>query len=361
MLRFFAFFCVLIHHGPDIVAQPGWPRWEEIAARLFSMGRVAGGFGMCMFFLLSAYLITELLMKEQSRTASVHIKAFYLRRILRIWPLYFGALIAAEVIGCFVHDYHISPIRLLSFVFLGANLLIVVKGQVITFVAHLWSISVEEQFYLLWPSLAKAGGAKLLRNVSLVLLPVAVGTAFWLALHNPDPFSIWVNSFVQFLFFAIGALLSLSLNGRTWKAAAISRIVMFGFGLCLWMVAVRIGFQDSFPATVNAAREAGGYVLSALGCVSIFLACLQMPEGWARKRIIYLGKISYGLYVFHFGVLLCAYRYASPHRNQWLQMIITDGAVLAVTVLLSAVSYRYFETPFLVLKQRFEFVRSRPA
>ena len=196
------------------------------------------------------------------------------------------------MIGCFVHDYHISPIRLLSFVFLSANLLIVVKGQVITFVAHLWSISVEEQFYLLWPSLAKAGGAKLLRSVSLALLPVAVGTTFWLASHNPNPFSIWVNSFVPFLFFAIGALLSLSLNGRAWRAGAMSRIVMFGFGLCLWMVAVRIGFQDSFPATVNAAREASGYVLAALGCVLIFLACLQMPERWARKRLIYLGRVS---------------------------------------------------------------------
>jgi len=67
--------------------------WEQVAARLFSMARVAGGFGMCMFFLLSAYLITELLMKERSRTGSVHIKAFYLRRILRIWPVYFGLLL----------------------------------------------------------------------------------------------------------------------------------------------------------------------------------------------------------------------------------------------------------------------------
>jgi peptidoglycan/LPS O-acetylase OafA/YrhL len=217
-------------------------------------------------------------MKEHGRTGTIHIKAFYLRRILRIWPLYFASIVTAGVIGCFVQRYHLSPLRLLSFLFLGANLCIIAKGQIITAIAHLWSISVEEQFYAIWPSLARAGGAKLLRNLSIALIPISIGTTFWLALHNPDPFSIWVNSLVQFLFFAIGALLSLLLNGRAFKTSAGRRIAMLALGFYLWMVAVRIGFQASFPTAVNAGREATGYLLAAVGCMLIFLACLQMPK-----------------------------------------------------------------------------------
>jgi peptidoglycan/LPS O-acetylase OafA/YrhL len=84
-LRFFAFMCVFSFHRMDYVpTDPVHDPW------LFRIGNV-GPFGVPVFFLLSAFLITELLLRERERTGRIHIKAFYIRRILRIWPLYFVA------------------------------------------------------------------------------------------------------------------------------------------------------------------------------------------------------------------------------------------------------------------------------
>lgn len=83
VLRFFAFLAVLIHHGPYA---PGVP----------NLFRRMGGFGLSMFFLLSSFLITELLVREREQTKTVNWKAFFVRRALRIWPLYFAALMAGN-------------------------------------------------------------------------------------------------------------------------------------------------------------------------------------------------------------------------------------------------------------------------
>ena len=87
-LRFFAFLVVFIHHTPSLNRNAVW----HVAKEPFA-------FGMQMFFLLSAYLITELLLREKENTGVVHFKAFYIRRILRIWPLYFLGVIVAVVVA----------------------------------------------------------------------------------------------------------------------------------------------------------------------------------------------------------------------------------------------------------------------
>lgn len=310
-------------------------------------------------FLLSAYLITELLLKEKVSTGSIHVKAFYIRRILRIWPLYFAAIIGGGAIGHFIPHYYNDHARVFCFLLLSANIFIAVKGQLLTPIAHLWSISVEEQFYLLWPSLAKLGGPRLLRSLSIALLPVSLFTTFLLATHNPVPFSIWVNSFVQFLFFAIGALLSLFPLKPNSQATMINRLAKFMLGALLWMLAIHTGFLEDFPTRNSALRESAGYGLAAVGCIFIFWACLDMPKKWIPRQLVYLGKISYGLYVFHLSFLLLAYSYAPQHVNQWLGMICMNASVLAVTIAVSMFSYHCFEKPFLLFKKRFEFVHSR--
>lgn len=159
----------------------------------------------------------------------------------------------------------------------------------------------------------------------------------------------------------MGALLSLGLRGRTLRMTAIRRIAMLGIGAFAWMFAIHVGFLSAFPDRNSALREAAGYGIAAVGCLCIFLACLEMPRRWLPRKLIYLGRISYGLYVFHLGILLFAYNHAPKNVNPWLEMVVMDTSVLAVTIAISMASYRYFEKPFLVLKERFEFVRSRPA
>src|SRR3981081_108514 len=87
VLRFFAFLSVFLFHGLPSVVVANHTGWSRRAATIAADFKSAGRFGVCLFFVLSSFLITELLMRERCSTGTVHIKAFYVRRILRIWPL----------------------------------------------------------------------------------------------------------------------------------------------------------------------------------------------------------------------------------------------------------------------------------
>ncbi len=110
LLRLFAFLSVFLHHG-----LPGFELGHH-SGRLASLFRLEAlvkescGFGVCLFFLLSAYLITELLERERTRTGGVHVQSFYARRVLRIWPLYFFFLLAGVALGVVIPSYRVEPV-----------------------------------------------------------------------------------------------------------------------------------------------------------------------------------------------------------------------------------------------------------
>ena len=157
VLRFFAFFSVFCYHALPGVEVGNHSGWERAAAIGLSAFKSAGSFGVCLFFVLSSFLITELLIRERSKTGTVHIKAFYTRRILRIWPLYFFFLFVGFLLGHLVPEWNLETPRLLAFLALLGNWYVAVFGWSANPIAPLWSISIEEQFYLIWPGLAKVG------------------------------------------------------------------------------------------------------------------------------------------------------------------------------------------------------------
>lgn len=162
-LRFFAFLGVLLHHGPR---PPGI---------LYRVGSV-GGFGLSMFFLLSAYLITELLLREREQSGTVSWRLFFIRRASRIWPLYYLALAIAVVIGHIPpHRFAVPGAGLVGLSFFVANW--VPNHRLGLLLGPLWSISVEEQFYLVWPPIIKFGGKALALTASLVFV---VSAYLWL-------------------------------------------------------------------------------------------------------------------------------------------------------------------------------------
>lgn len=207
-LRFFAFFCVFFHHGPGLSTAARAAQWKVQLAHLFMLLRAAGGFGMSLFFLLSSYLITELLLREKAFMGEVHLKAFYIRRILRIWPLYFFALGLAVLLGVLIPDpYWMNRRAILAFLLFAVAW---IPGGTQTPFNVLWSIGVEEQFYLLWPCLAKFGAARAIRIASYVVIAVSFIAIVLLAHTNQH---LWYNPLVEFLYFAVGALVSLFLRG----------------------------------------------------------------------------------------------------------------------------------------------------
>jgi peptidoglycan/LPS O-acetylase OafA/YrhL len=354
-LRFFAFISVFLHHSPGVHPGAHAAFWKVYLAHLFMLARAAGGFGMSLFFVLSSYLITELLLREKRATGEVHLISFYARRILRIWPLYFLAVGLAVVLAALLpNDFAMNPRALFAFLIFAVAWF---PGGVQTPFNVLWSIGIEEQFYLLWPMLAKIGGAYAIRLASLVVI---VASFLILIIFASTGAKLWYNPFVEFLFFAVGALLSIGMHGQTWNVPMTSRWLLFAAGLITWLLAEYIGHIGNDPPMPPPAwRDCVGYSFSAIGCVFIFLSFLGIAQHAISNRLLYLGKISYGLYVFHTTGLALVVRWLPQFSYSVLWIAAVDTIALLLTIATAALSYKYFEKPFLRLKRRFEFVYSR--
>ena len=350
VLRFLAFLAVFIHHGIYTVAP------------LIS---VVGGFGLSFFFFLSAFLITELLQREVEITGTVGIRDFYIRRMLRIWPLYFGFLGFSVVLGMVFPTHHISIGFVLSYVFLLGNVYIGRYGLPKTPVGYLWSISIEEQFYLIWPLLNRTLSRRWLALTVAGFLPLGSAAVLFLAASGGTPSKgIWTNSFVQFQIFALGALMALALKARIPTLPTLARVALAAAAGGLWLGAARFSGIDD--RTVRGGfGPMIGYWAVGLGCACFLLSALGLDRRSIPRSLVYLGKISYGLYVFHqIALEIAAYlcNHSSSMNSVTHHAAYGAGHLLlgfALTLGLAMLSYRFFETPFLRLKDRFTVVRSR--
>jgi peptidoglycan/LPS O-acetylase OafA/YrhL len=349
-LRFFAFLCVFIYH---------LRLTEHPLARLRSFG----AFGMCIFFMLSSYLIVSILLRERQSTGTVSWKAFALRRVLRIWPLYFFVLFGSYWLGHFWSSSHISGRAVFAFSVLLGNLYILRHGWVLAAVDPLWSLSVEEQFYLAVPLVTRLGGQRTLAGICVATLSFSYVVLAWLGFHGADPLvTVWVNSFVQFQFFAVGGLIALRFYGAKFSCPLLPRCSMTFVGLALWLiVAMRLHLTSPIPSTPK--QLLVGYFLLMVGTVLIFLSVLDLDKP-IPAPLIYLGKISYGLYIFHeFAIFLVLYPHSRwiPADFVWHHSILASTLTLGLTILMAAISYHFFERPILKYKEHFETIRTRPA
>jgi peptidoglycan/LPS O-acetylase OafA/YrhL len=363
-LRFFAFLCVFCFHRMDYVpTDPIRNLWA------FRIGTV-GAFGVPVFFLLSAFLITELLFRERERTGRIHISSFYMRRILRIWPLYFLAFFGLALLNHFVRGTGTDdPRAWLAFTFFAGNWYILHHGWIAGSVDPLWSISVEEQFYIVIPILAALGGRRAVLYASYVLLAIAYVTVLLYGFHpTPSDNGEWTNSFVHFQFFCAGTLIALFLRGRLITLSAPIRIVGFALGFVCWFTAmIRFRFQSWNPQPTPAGSVAG-WALVLAGTVLFFLCTLGTASRLIPSWLSYFGRISYGLYLFHSLVFFLLFEKAKPYFGRLfpglhLPAILSDNlatlVVFGVSLGLAHLSFVYFEDFFLRLKQRFTFVAAR--
>jgi peptidoglycan/LPS O-acetylase OafA/YrhL len=292
---------------------------------------------MDVFFALSSFLITTLLIQEQARTGRLHLGAFYIRRILRIWPLYFAFLLADLYL--FPALFSIAPLdpayRAGFFLFYG-NWLTAWHGYSHSCVDILWSVSVEEQFYIVWPLLLWLVGMRRLGILIGVTAAIAwVSHIVFLNRGAVHP-GLWCNTFVRFEPIAVGAALALvrprlMFTGRTRMGLG----VLGGF---VMMTASRL------CPTLDGISSLAAYPLAAIAAGLLVCAFAGGVTGSSRvlRGLIHLGRISYGLYVFHLLVLSLIKR-GVPGA----------GVSLLVTILLAEISYRFLEKPFLRLKDRF--------
>ena len=364
VFRFIAFMMVFIVHRMDFIPiDPAQHYWLYNVCLL-------GDLGVPVFFLLSAFLITELLFRESDETGAIRLKAFYMRRILRIWPLYFLVFFGLVALNQFLpYAGSKDPASWLAFTVFAGNWWICLHGWIPAYpVNPLWSISVEEQFYIAIPIIARFCHRSGATAISLVLIAVSHVSVVLYAMHPTNGFSSqWTNSFVQFQFFAAGTLLSIYLKGRVPQWPAALRLVAALAGIGCWLVAsITFGVQADTPHS-TVVQAPIGWALVLAGTLLLFLSMLGFPSKYLPGPIVYLGRISYGLYLFHELVYWLIF---SP-GEAWLARLSQSlhlagcrngiGTVLAfcLTVLVAHTSYRLYERPFLRLKSRFTIVPSR--
>lgn len=377
ILRFFAFFLIFLHHSMphDPAAYIKMGTAPTLAAVLSAIG-AAGAFGVPLFFLLSSYLVTELLIRERVLRGRVDLKAFYIRRGLRILPLYFFFLAFAWAMQWFVPGQHIGWRAELAFIFFVGNWWVVFVGFPSSVIFPLWFVSLQEQFYFFWPATMRKLSARGLVIAGIVMLAVASLTRWYLAVRHTWESKLWANTFVQLDGIALGILFAVLLAGRAPRLATLHRLALFAGGLTCFFLAGSYFVIKGDPLTVS--RVLLGYPVAAIGTAALFLATLTDSGGpfkpsvgmsgvasamrlrsWLQKSLAYFGTISFGLYVFHIIGLMTS-DYTVQHQDSSLGRYLFRNAVaLAVTIVLASLSYRWLEAPFLTLKQRFSKVPSR--
>ena len=359
-LRFTAFSAVFVYNSfptqKESYTSLGVP---QILADFIVPLVQAGTYGVDLFFALSAFLITELLLLERERTGKVHIQSFYVRRILRIWPLYFVFLLIACPLETLYYDDYSSYYALL-FVFLGNWYRTFSDHNVFSVCIPLWSVCIEEQFYLVWPNLvARTKPARF----GMLMAALLVLTCMYRVLHiyalSTIPDSVWTNTLARMDPFALGGLLALLLHARD---LVLSRI----FRGSVWLVGLGMfWFLGTFPFSAKFfTAPLWSYPIAAVASVLCILALVSAPQRLAfplpLRALSYLGKISYGLYVFHFPAILLSHTILPEvAQDKWLW--VHRITLAAVTTLVAAmISYECLEKPFLKLKRRFSYVESRP-
>lgn len=327
-----------------------------------------GWLGVQLFFVLSGFLITQILVADARRLRGQRFfSRFYMRRTLRIFPLYFLFVGALVIFGQAAVSAGDSP-YLLTYTY---NIRRVTEDYVHSpFYAHLWSLAVEEQFYLVWPLLIYVLGERSFRRfvIGIIFLYPIARVILHLTLAD-DPAvreqlvaHAYYQTFSQAEAFAWGALAAL-FGAQLRKVNA--RLLVLG--LCAVAVIAVIGEIAAFQSSDLAVRRLGmpaafdlgqayvwGYTATSCLFAGLVLRCLEpgrLASLLAWKPVVWVGAVSYGIYVYHYPVIELCSRYFRSGSDSEVMPLTGIAASIVITLGLAAISYYGFEKPFLKLKR----------
>ena len=363
-LRFVAFLMVYLFHGgvpPAILARLLGSR----AAHAFLEN---GGYGVQLFFILSGYLITALLLREEARYGRIALRAFWVRRILRIWPLYYLLILIGFVvlpgldgqIGTSGYRAMLSTHLIPFLTFLGNWSMALVRPAP-DWLSVLWSVCVEEQFYLVVPLFIALIAPRWRRPMVAALIAGSVAARWWCAQRYSSQLLIVYNTFTQFDTLLSGVFLALVMGWER-DRPLLTRWLRW----LQWPLYLAIGWVMTRPHLGHGTpwHRTWDFVWVWLWGLGVVIVAIW-GQGWLRaalsySRIVWLGKISYGLYMYHEIALWARERLFSrlpwfPNKDELLAI-----ATLALTIGLAAASYYGYERRFLQLKRSWTRVPSRP-
>ncbi|MEQ9063016.1 MAG: acyltransferase [Vicingaceae bacterium] len=353
--RFFAFLLVLLAHC--FIAVDNDLAKNQLFFSVYTWGKM-GVLGLEYFFVLSSFLISTIILEEIDQNGSFDLSNFLIRRSLRVWPLYFlilalGFLIAATGNILDVPVSELPPLPYL--VFFVVNFYIIQYGtDFLFFIAFLWSISIEEQFYLLWSLFLKFIP---FRFEQFCLLLVSVSLIFRFIYLDQDA-TLYFHTVSTLGNFGIGGLLAWGLKERK---NFIINVVNLGKISCYAIYALIILLVICY----HQAMDFRWFRWSARLIYSVLFSFVILNQARGKfipfelgriKAFDYLGKISYGLYCYHgvvITLLVVVIRTFDIHENLATAFLLWPVVIFGLTVLLSHLSYRFFESHFLKLKSRF--------
>jgi peptidoglycan/LPS O-acetylase OafA/YrhL len=308
--------------------------WQKVPGEWALAG--TGYLGVHLFFAISGFLITTLLLREKEETGRISLRDFYIRRTLRIFPLYY-TVIGLYVVTVLLFEKNSGDAReffgnLPFFLTYTSNWFIQLEGRVIFYFA--WSLAAEEQFYLVWPTVEKVLG-----HLAIPAIIGALLLARAIVQETAPDAGLWATILISIPPAILGGVMlahvlhvprtyaiAEKILGRVWFGPA----ALCGLVLAMGLLAPKWIIWTLMTLLVGAAvvRERNG------------LPFLR----W--RAVAYVGTISYGMYLLH---MLChnVVKRVVPWQELWLP------ATLALTIVVAGISFRYYESRFLALKKRF--------
>lgn len=342
--RFLSIFFVLVGHSKKVVGFPPfldpWVRWLP-----------DGDFGVEFFFLISGFLITYLLLKEKNKTGTISLSGFYIRRCLRILPAYACYLIVLLLL-CFFTKLVIPTTSWIALLTYTVNYIYTPWIG-----AHIWSLSVEEQFYLIWPFvfwyfMVKKNSLK--ASLVLLFIPLLFSPIFrTVGYINHYPFPVGHFSFFNRCdSIAVGCLLAflVAIRGRQLESLCIKyhRLLL---GCAILLIIVPLTLTRLFllgPLTVPFATTSYALGISLLIMNSIFLPKLIYFSWLEWKPIVAIGMMSYSIYLWQ--QIFCTNpKEYGLHYTPWF---LSFPYWLFPVFIIAFLSYNLIEKPFLRLKKR---------
>lgn len=319
-----------------------------------AMGHIVpGGFGVTIFFFISGFLITNLLFAEYNRTHTIGLKHFYVRRLLRLYPALLLMILILTVFYTLTGTAFKTG-ELLAALFYYENYYLVFAPPFASRFSILWSLAVEEHFYLVFPCLFLALAHKprrLLRITAvLALLSLAArGITVWVngigAYSGAATYNLTLNRFDSILY---GCLLSMLLHSparsRLLRVTANRWVYAAAAGLLLSTFLLR---DELFRQTLRYSLQ-GWCMLVLLPPLVYSMHYQGLRRLLVAKPLVFIGKISYSVYLFHF-VAAKVGVYLGLQKGSFLSLALNIG----LTIALSLLSYYCVETQFNNLRRRF--------